>query len=254
MTSHEFTITVITVCFNSAKTLEACIQSVVMQDWPNIQHVVIDGASTDGTLEILERYQSKLSNVISEPDKGIYDAMNKGLRLATGDVICFLNADDLYANSSVLSTVAHHFQNADLDALFGDVIFFNPNNPDKTIRRYRSDRFSPSKLAWGWMPSHPAIFLKKKIMDQVGFFKTNYRIAGDYEYVVRAFYKNHLKYRHISEVMVRMQIGGVSSESWRSRWLLNQEVLRACRENGVPTNMLKILSKYPFKLMELFRG
>jgi glycosyltransferase involved in cell wall biosynthesis len=252
MTSSPLSVSVITVCYSGAKTIEACIQSVIMQDLPNIQHIVIDGASTDNTLEILKKYQHHISNLVSEPDKGIYDAMNKGIKLARGDIICFLNADDQYANEHVLSTVVKHIQQYELDALLGDVVFFNSKDSDKIIRRYRSDRFSPSKLAWGWMPSHPAIFLKKNIMDQVGYFKTDYRIAGDYEYVVRAFYNKNIKYRHLSEVMVRMQIGGVSSENWRSRWLLNKEVLRACRENGVSTNIFKILSKYPLKLLELF--
>jgi glycosyltransferase involved in cell wall biosynthesis len=252
MTSSPLSVSVITVCYDGAKTIEACIQSVIMQDLPNIQHIVIDGASTDNTLEILKKYQHHISNLVSEPDKGIYDAMNKGIKLARGDIICFLNADDQYANEHVLSTVVKHIQQYELDALLGDVVFFNSKDSDKIIRRYRSDRFSPSKLAWGWMPSHPAIFLKKNIMDQVGYFKTDYRIAGDYEYVVRAFYNKNIKYRHLSEVMVRMQIGGVSSENWRSRWLLNKEVLRACRENGVSTNIFKILSKYPLKLLELF--
>ena len=252
MNSSPLSVSVITVCYNSASTLDACIQSVIMQDLFNVQHIVIDGASTDNTAEVLKKYQQNISNILSESDKGIYDAMNKGIKLATGDIICFLNADDQYANEHVLSTVVKHIHQYDLDALLGDVVFFNPKNPDKIIRRYRSDRFTPSKLAWGWMPSHPAIFLKKNIIDQVGYFKIDYRIAGDYEYVVRAFYKKNIKYRHLSEVMVRMQIGGASSENWRSRWLLNKEVLRACRENGVSTNIFKILSKYPLKLLELF--
>ncbi len=254
MPSSPFTISVITVCFNSAPTIEACIQSVSNQDWPHIEHIVIDGASTDGTLQLLESYKSHLSKLVSEPDKGIYDAMNKGLDFASGDVICFLNADDQYATNTVLSQVAQQMAQQDLDALLGDVVFFNPKDPDKTVRRYRSDRFSPDRLAWGWMPSHPALFLKRKIMKQVGYFKTDYRIAGDYEYVVRAFHKKTLKYQHLSEVLVRMQVGGISTKDWRSRVLLNQEVLRACRENGLSTNVFKILSKYPLKLLEFFQS
>ena len=247
-------VSVITVCYNSAATLARTLQSVAEQDWLSVEHIIIDGASTDGTLTIINQYLASISHVISEPDQGIYDAMNKGLDLARGDIICYLNADDQYASKSVLSHVVNQFQQQELDAVIGDVAFFNPRDPQKSIRRYRSDRFSPARLAWGWMPSHPALFMKRNIMKQVGYFKTDYRIAGDYEYVVRAFQKNTLKYQHLSEVLVRMQIGGISSKDWRSRVLLNQEVLRACRENGLSTNVFKILSKYPLKLMELFQS
>ncbi len=250
----QYTISVITVCYNSASTIGQCLQSVSVQDWPNVQHIVIDGASTDGTVEILNAHQAHLAIIVSEPDQGIYDAMNKGLDLARGEIVCFLNADDLYASKSVLSQVVQQFQQHHLDAVIGDVAFFNPKDPQKSIRRYRSDRFTPARLAWGWMPSHPALFLKRTVMTKVGNFKTDYRIAGDYEYVVRAFYNSKLQYRHLPEVLVHMQIGGASSKDWRSRVLLNQEVLRACRENGVPTNMFKILSKYPLKLLELIQS
>jgi len=247
-------ISIITVSFNASASIAKAIDSVISQSYHEKEHIVIDGGSTDGTVNILQNYRNHLSHLVSGPDDGIYDAMNKGLDLATGDVICFLNADDQYATNTVLSQVAQQMQKQELDALMGDVVFFNPKDPDKTVRRYRSDRFSPARLAWGWMPSHPALFMKRNIMKQVGYFKTDYRIAGDYEYVVRAFQKNTLKYQHLSEVLVRMQIGGISSKDWRSRVLLNQEVLRACRENGLSTNVFKILSKYPLKLMELFQS
>ena len=247
-------VSVITVCYNSGTTLARTLQSVADQDWPFVEHIIIDGASTDDTLEIIDQYRTSISQIISEPDKGIYDAMNKGLDLASSDIVCFLNDDDQYASKTVLSQVVEQFQQHHLDAVIGDVAFFNPKDPQKSIRRYRSDRFSPKRLAWGWMPSHPALFLKRTVMIKVGHFKTDYRIAGDYEYVVRAFYNSKLQYRHLPEVLVHMQIGGASSKDWRSRVLLNQEVLRACRENGLPTNMLKILSKYPLKLLELIQS
>ena len=254
MSSEPFTISVITVCYNSSATLEKCLQSVLNQDWPFIQHIVIDGASTDATLEILNSHRSHLSHLISESDKGIYDAMNKGLDLASGDVICFLNADDQYADKSILSRVAQQMNDHQLEALLGDVAFFHEKDPTRMIRRYRSDRFTPERLAWGWMPSHPGLFLKREIVEKVGRFKIDYKIAGDYEYVVRAFYGQNLHYEHMPLVLVHMQTGGASSQNWRARVLLNQEVLRACKENGVPTNMLKILSKYPAKLLELLQA
>jgi glycosyltransferase involved in cell wall biosynthesis len=246
-------ISVVTVCYNSARTIERTLQSVAEQDWSDAEHIVIDGGSSDGSAKILEAFRSRLAHVVSEPDHGIYDAMNKGLAYAQGEIVCFLNADDYYANSQVLSLVATRMQAQDLDALMGDVGFFHERFPQRLIRRYRSDRFTPERLAWGWMPAHPALFLSKRIVQRVSRFKTDYRIAGDFEFIVRAFHGHALRYEHVPEVLVHMQTGGASTGGWRSKLLLNQEVLRACRENGLQTHMLKILLKYPAKLLELVR-
>lgn len=254
MTLAEATISVITVCYNSAATLERALQSVADQDWPRVEHIVIDGASTDASPVILERFRPRLARLVSEPDKGIYDAMNKGLDGAGGDIVCFLNADDRYASVHVLSHVVAQMREHRLDALMGDVGFFHEKNPGRIVRRYRSDRFSPGRLDWGWMPAHPALFLRRAVVQRVGRFKTDYRIAGDFEYIVRAFHGHTLRYRHLPEVLVHMQTGGVSAGGWRAKVRLNQEVLRACRENGLRTNILKILSKYPAKLLELLQS
>jgi glycosyltransferase involved in cell wall biosynthesis len=253
MLTEQPLISVITVCYNSRATIERALQSVVDQQWSQVEHIVIDGDSTDGTVEILERFRPHLAALVSEADKGIYDAMNKGLARASGEIVCFLNADDQYADPEVLSDVVQHMQLHRLDALVADVGFFRADDPTRMIRHYRSDRFSPKKLAWGWMPAHPGFFLRREVAQRVGMFKTDYRIAGDYEFVVRAFHGHQLRYRHLPRVLVHMQAGGASNKSWRARVLLNQEVLRACRENGVNTNMAMILSKYPAKLLEMLR-
>ena len=245
-------ISVITVCYNSAKTLERALRSVVEQDYQNVEHIVIDGGSSDGTADILAAYRAGLTCLVTEPDHGIYDAMNKGLALARGEVICFLNSDDYYASPTVLSKVARKMQVQKLDALMGDVGYFHQRSPHRIVRRFRSDRFTPERLSWGWMPAHPALFLNKNVVRRVGKFRTDYRIAGDFEFIVRAFHGHALHYEHIPEVLVLMQTGGVSTGGWRSKMLLNREVLRACRENGLQTHILKILSKYPAKLMEVF--
>lgn len=251
MSSIKFS--VITVSRNSVETIERAIRSVSQQDWPNIEHIVIDGGSTDGTLEVLQTYYSKLSYMISEPDHGIYDAMNKGILQASGDVICFLNSDDQYVSDTVLSEVALRMDQYGVDALMGDVSYFHKSNPMRTVRRYQSSRFSPKRLAWGWMPAHPALFLRKKIFDSVGGFKIDYRISGDFEFIVRAFKKYEPTYMNFPEVLVRMQVGGVSTGGWRSKILLNQEMLRACQENGVRTNLPMLLSRYPLKFLEFFK-
>lgn len=243
-------ISVITVCLNSAKTLSRTLDSVVNQDYPEIEHIVIDGGSIDGSLEILATYSDKLAHVTSQPDKGIYDAMNKGMDLATGDIFCFLNADDHYASSKVLSLVSSKMNAGNLDVLIGDVSFFHERSPSKVTRRYRSDRFHPGRLSWGWMPAHPAMFITQKTVKRVGKFETNYRIAGDFEFIIRVFSDQSLKYTHISEVLVNMQTGGVSTRGIKSTITLNKEVLRACRQNRIKTNIFKILLKYPIKFLE----
>ena len=244
-------ISVITVCYNSAATLARALQSVVDQDWPRVEHIVIDGASKDDTAAIIEQFRSHLTHVLSEPDEGIYDAMNKGLDRARGDIICFLNADDRYATNKVLSRVATLMHKQQLDALMGDVVFFHETDPQRMVRRYRSNHFTPGRLAWGWMPAHPALFLSRGVVRRVGRFKTDYRIAGDYEFIVRAFHGHEVRYQRLPEVLVNMQTGGASTGGFCAKLRLNREVLRACRENGLQTNIVKILSKYPAKILEL---
>lgn len=243
-------ISVITVCFNSARTLGDTLESVAAQTHLDVEHIVVDGASTDGTLKIIERYGKHVALLISEPDQGIYEAMNKGLRVATGEVIGFLNADDVYADSGVAERVSAIMAKDGLDALFGDAEFVNPDRPNQPVRRYRSERFRPERIAWGWMPAHPALFLRRRVYESYGLFRTDYRIAGDFEYCARIFHRNTLLYRSLPETLVRMRTGGISTSGWRNTVLLNREVLRACRENGIDTNILKIFSKYPAKLME----
>jgi glycosyltransferase involved in cell wall biosynthesis len=245
-------ISIITVAFNAARTIADTLESVAAQVHPEIEHIVVEGASTDGTLEIIKRHGKRVTRIISESDHGIYDAMNKGMHAATGDVIGFLNADDIYAHQNVLTTVVDLMEHEYLDALYGDVEFFRTGYHACTLRRYSSSRFRPDRIAWGWMPAHPALFVRREVFQRVGGFRTDYRIAGDYEFVARAFGKNSLRYLHLPEVLVRMRTGGISTSGWRNTLLLNQEVLRACRENGIKTNMMKILSKYPAKLLEYF--
>lgn len=245
-------ISVVTVCYNSANTLAKALESVRDQNWPHVEHIVIDGGSKDGTSKILDDFRSSLDCVVSEPDKGIYDAMNKGIQRATGDIICFLNSDDQYADKTVLSRVATRMQECKLDAVFGDIAFFNESDPNRTVRYYRSASFQPNRLAWGWMPAHPSLFMKREIYQRLGGFKADYRIAGDFEFIARAFTTSNLRYEYLPEILVKMQTGGASTASgFKGRILHNKELLRACRENGIATNIFKILSRYPKKLLEL---
>jgi glycosyltransferase involved in cell wall biosynthesis len=244
-------ISVITVSYNGANTISDTLQSVNAQTHADVEHVIVDGGSTDDTMALVRTEGLRVARSVSEPDRGIYDAMNKGVRLATGDVLAFLNADDRYAHIHVLEEVAGLFERAQVDAVFGNVAFFHPSNPERLVRHYDSARFHPSRLAWGWMPAHPAAFFRRSVYARTGMFKDNYRIAGDYEWIARAFQRGPLSYRHLPEVLVHMQMGGVSTRGWRNSWVLNKEVLQACRENDIATNWFKILSKYPAKLAGL---
>ena len=246
-------ISVITVTYNSATTIAQTLRSLANQHHSEIEHIVIDGGSQDGTVAQVHRHGSHVQKLVSEPDLGIYDAMNKGVAAATGDIVGFLNADDHYAHPDVLTQIQQIFAHTPLDMVFGDVAFFRAAQPDLLIRRYRSAHFRPSLIGWGWMPAHPAMFVRRAVFEKTGPFQINYQIAGDFEWVARAFKNKKLRFQYLPEVLVHMQTGGISTKGWRSTVLLNQEVMRACRENGIATNWFKILSKYPFKLWEYVR-
>lgn len=243
-------VSVVTACWNRRDTIADALASVRAQQGADIEHIVVDGGSTDGTLDVIERHRASLARVIPGPDKGVYDALNKGIAAASGEVIGFLHSDDVYAHPEVLSRVVQRMERDSLDALYGDVAFVRNEDPDRIVRVYSSRRFSPSRIAWGWMPAHPALFIRTDVYRRYGVFKIDYRIAADFEFVARIFSSGRLRHAYVPEVFVRMRMGGISTRGWRSTLLLNREVLRACRENGIRTNYLKILTKYPAKALE----
>jgi glycosyltransferase involved in cell wall biosynthesis len=244
-------VSIITVVKNNVATIEDAITSVASQSYPKIEHIMIDGASTDGTIDVIDKHIKELARVLSEPDRGIYDAMNKGLGLATGDIIGFLNADDFYADTAVVSEVVDIFLKHRVDAVFGDLVFVAPDNLGKTLRYYESKSFNSTMIARGWMPAHPTLFIRKPVYEHFGYFKVDYDIAADFEFVARIFGKETVPYYYFPKVMVKMRQGGVSTKSLKSTWILNKEILRACRENGIRTNVFKLLSKYPRKILGL---
>ena len=245
-------ITIITVVFNGAKYIRSAIQSVLSQDYDNIEYIVIDGGSTDGTVNIVKEYQDKISVFISEPDEGIYDAMNKGIALATGNVIGILNSDDFYIDEFVIEKVVKEFDEKGVDSVYADLVFVNPNNLEKTIRYYDSSHFNPSRFAYGWTPAHPTFFVKKEIYDKYGVFRTDFKIAADFDILARFLYTQKISYSYMQEVLVKMRVGGVST-SFSSIWINSIEALKACKNNGIKTNIFKILFKYYHKVLGLFR-
>lgn len=247
-------VSIVTVCYNSSSTIKDTIESVLSQDYVDVEYIIVDGGSNDGTIDIVKSYGNKISTFVTEKDNGIYDAMNKGVALATGDIVGILNSDDFYESESILSYVVGAFdKKPEVDIVFGDVVFVEPSDLKKVTRFYRANRFSVWRLRFGWMPPHPATFIRKSAYEKVGAYSLKYKIAADYEMFVRQLYVHGLKYLYINKVLVRMRSGGVSTSGFKSSLRLNLEIVTACRNNGLYTNIFMVLLKLPFKLYELFR-
>lgn len=228
------------------------MNSIAGQDYANIEHIIIDGNSTDGTVELLKTSKFNISRLVSEPDEGIYDAMNKGLGLSRGDIVGFLNSDDVYADPSILSTVAKIFESDKVDAVFGDLQYFRGHDIHTIVRTYRSNKFTLASLSKGLMPAHPTLFLRRGVYDKFGFFNPTYKLAGDFEFVARIFKNGQLRFLYLPLVMVRMQIGGASTAGFNASLKILRENLRACRENSISTNYFRLISRYPKKILEYF--
>lgn len=241
-------VSIITVSFNSAKTIADTIESVLSQDFPQIEYIIVDGGSSDGTLGIIKQYQDRINHWVSEKDRGMYDAMNKGIALATGDVIGILNSDDVYMNTHVVSELMELMQAKRAQVVFADLILVDQDHPQKVLRYYDSSHFHPNKFKYGWMPAHPTVFVKRELYEAVGKFSTTYQIAADYEMLIRILAIQRARYAYLPKPVVRMRSGGASTAGLSRNWILNQEIVRACKENGIYSNMAMLLLKLPFKL------
>lgn len=244
----------VSVTFNSDATLNDTIESILNQSFPNLEYIVVDGLSKDNTVNVIKEYEPRFNGRlkwISEKDKGLYDAMNKGIRMATGDIVGIINSDDFYHRTDILAKVADAFQDKTVQAVYGDVRFVNPDNLDKTVRYYSSKKFSPNLFRYGFMPAHPTFFTYRKYFDEFGYYKTDYRIAADYELLIRFLYTHHLNAKYLPLDFMKMRTGGTSTASFKSNLLLNKEIVRACRENGIWTCMPLLFLKYFIKVFEL---
>jgi glycosyltransferase involved in cell wall biosynthesis len=206
-------ITIVTAVYNRVETIRAAIESVQSQSHPDIQHVVVDGASADGTLAVLESCVGPNTTLISEPDKGIYDALNKGLALATGDIIGVMHSDDFFADNRVLSDVAAAFADSDVDAVYGDLDYVDAADPAHVVRHWRAGHFLPAQLAWGWMPPHPTMFVRRSLIERWGGYDTRYRIAADYDWMLRYLGHGKIRPKYVPRVLVKMRTGGASNQS-----------------------------------------
>ena len=244
-------ISIITVCRNAESTIQHTLDSFFGQEYKQKEIFVIDGASTDRTCDILDSNQCSELNYISEPDNGIYNAMNKGLRLVSGEIVGILNSDDFYPHKRVLNRVAEKFLEPKIDAVFANINFVRPDDLNKVVRVYSSKNFTPDKFVYGYMPAHPSFFTKTKFYKEFGDFKTDYMVAADFELLIRFLHTHKLSYQYLDEVFVHMRTGGISNASFKNRYILNQEIVRACRENGLDTNLAKVLLKTFNKIKEL---
>ena len=250
-------ISIITVTFNSATTVRDTIESVLKQNYKDYEYLVIDGGSKDNTVDIIKEYEPKFGGRmkwISEKDKGMYDGINKGIRMATGDVVGIINSDDFYHRTDVFDIINKSFEeNKGIQAIYGDVRFVHPDNLDKTVRYYSSKNWRPRRFRFGFMPAHPTFFTYKENLEKYGYYQYDYHIAADYELLIRHLYTNKVPAKYVPLDFMKMRTGGRSTNGWKANVLLNKEIVRACKENGIWTCMPLLFMKYFIKVFELVK-
>ena len=245
-------ISIVVPVLNMERTICRTVDSILAQSYRRREIIVVDGQSSDGTLEKLHGYGTQIDQLTSEADAGIYDAINKGIARARGEIIGVLNGDDYYADDDVLTRYADRFSRSRAGLIFADLECFAADDEQRTVRVYSSKRFSPEKLRFGWMPPHPTLLVRRSVYEAIGTYRTDYRISADYEFLVRALWCKRIPYERIDAVVVRMQHGGTSSRNLAAIYRLNTEIIRACRSNGLYTSWPLLLLKIPRKLLEFF--
>ncbi len=245
-------ISIITPVFNRADTVEDCIRSVLNQRYNDIEYIIVDGGSTDGTLEVINKYRERISKIISEPDNGIYDAMNKGIKNSTGDVIGFLNSDDIYADENVISDVMKIFKNKNVDSVYGDLVYVDKYDTSKIIRMWKSGEYKKGSFKKGWMPPHPTFFVKREVYEKFGCFNLNFKIAADYELMLRFLEKNNISTFYLDRVLVKMRWGGNSNRNLYQILKANLECYRAFKHNGIKVSPFIVFYKPISKIKQFF--
>lgn len=244
-------VSIITCTYNSAATIADTIKSVNAQTYPNIEHIIVDGLSKDNTLEIVKEFAGERQIIKSEKDNGIYDAFNKGIGMATGDIIGVLNSDDFFTSDTIIEQVVNAFNEENIDAVYGDIHFVNPGNLNKCVRYYSSKSFRPWMMRMGFMFAHPSFYVKREYYETLGLYKTNYKIAADFELLLRFVVKAKIKCKYLPLDFVTMRTGGASTEGLKSKNIINKECLRACKENNYYSNMLFLWLRLVYKAFEL---
>ena len=246
-------VSVITVTFNSAATIEETIKSVVNQDYKNIEYIIIDGLSKDNTLEIVNKYKSQIALVVSEKDNGIYDAISKGIRKASGDIVVALNSDDMYASSHIISDIVDLFKSTNADAVYGDLNYVDRFDTTKIIRKWKSGAYKKGHFLKGWMPPHPTFFVRNYCYEKYGSFNLTLRSAADYELMLRFIHKHQIKVAYLPKLIVNMRAGGQSNVSFKNRFKANREDKKAWEINGLRPGIFTLIRKPLSKIKQYFQ-
>ena len=244
-------VSLITIAYNSAETIEDTIKSIVAQDYSNIEYIIIDGGSTDNTLSIVDKFKDSITTIISEPDKGIYDAMNKGVQNATGDIVGILNSDDIYADNKVVSSIVEAIGNK--DSIYADIVYVDRDNTDKVTRYWKSGKYRKGIFKKGWMPPHPTFFIKKSCYDQYGIYNLQLKSAADYELMLRMLHKHNISVAYLPEVITKMRIGGQSNATLLNRLKANKEDKLAWIINDLKPGPLTLIMKPVRKISQFFK-
>ncbi len=247
------TITIITVTFNSEKTIDDTVRSVLAQDYPHIEYIIVDGQSTDKTLSVIEPYRHKISKIISEPDKGLYDAINKGIGLAQGDIVGIINSDDVLAYPQALSDIAAVFEQNACDAVYADLVYVKPNDLSQVVRRWKSGNYRHGKFLWGWMPPHPTFYAKKELFETFGYYSLQLKSAADYELMLRFIHKHKIKVAYLPKTIVKMRVGGMSNASLKNRIRANKEDRQAWKMNALTPYIFTLSLKPLRKIFQFIR-
>lgn len=248
-------VSIITSVYNNYKFIEDCILSITNQTYKNIEYIIIDGKSTDGTLNIIDKYKHKISRLISEKDEGIYDAMNKGLKMATGDIIGFLHSDDFYAHPRVIEKIVAVFEKKSVDSVYGDIIYIDRKDKNKILRYWKAGQVNRKLLKFGWAPPHPSLFIKKQVYEKYGLFKVDrsLNISADYEIILRFFYKYKVSLSYIPEVFVKMRSGGKSKNTFKNLSIKISQDYKAMKMNGI-NNPFSLLLKRFYKIRQFLKS
>jgi len=236
-------VSIVTSVYNGNGTIEECISSVLNQSYRNIEYIVVDGKSNDGTTDVIKKYKKHIAKIINEPDKGLYDALNKGIEAATGDVVGFLHSDDFYPHENVIQNVVSHMNNCDIDSCYGDLVYVAKRDRTKIVRYWKSAPFNDGLFKKGWMPPHPTFFVKREIYTRYGSFNTQFKIAADYELMLRFLAKNNISSHYIPEILVIMRTGGRSNKSLKNILITSREDYNAWKVNNIKGGFHSILLK-----------
>lgn len=239
--------TIITSCYNRASTIRGAIESVLAQDYPDIEYIIVDGASTDNSLQVIKEYEKNVTTIISEPDRGMYEAINKGIKMATGDVIGLVHSDDFLYDNHVISDIVREFEKTNADFIYGDGIYVDVNDTNRMVRNWRGGSFSRWKVRCGWLPLHPTCYIRRDVMMREGMYDESYKIAADSDLLVRYLYKANLKVHYMKRKIIRMRMGGLSTDSKKRKQMWDEDI-RMYRSHGfspVITKIMKMAWKVP---------